>query len=151
MAGNIKGFHDRQANPVRIVPETDKQNIDYKMCTAYTDGTKLNIEMALVANALGYRTDLVGMHGPRAAHVENVPEKCDLEGMRNRGSPVVDYVLGIQPGVGVFVVGHCDHSYQKSMLAYCKLGDGPWYVFYRPYQLCHVKTLRCAAEAVLDG
>jgi len=49
MAGNIKGFLDRYSNPTKIIPEADKRNLDYKMATAYTDGTKLNIEMALVA------------------------------------------------------------------------------------------------------
>lgn len=55
MAGNIKGFLDRYANPKSIVPEADKRNLDYRMCTSYTDGSKLNIEMAIVANAHGWR------------------------------------------------------------------------------------------------
>ena len=66
MAGNIKGFLDRYANPTTIIPEADKRNLDYKMCTAYTDGTKLNIEMALLANALDLKTIVPGMHGPKA-------------------------------------------------------------------------------------
>jgi predicted homoserine dehydrogenase-like protein len=41
MAGNIKGFLSRYANPTTIIPEADKRNLDYKMCTSYTDGTKL--------------------------------------------------------------------------------------------------------------
>ena len=41
MAGNIKGFLDRYVDPASIVPEADKRFLDYKMCTAYTDGTKL--------------------------------------------------------------------------------------------------------------
>ena len=69
MAGNIKGFLDRYSNPKKIVPEADKRNLDYKMATAFTDGTKLNIEMALVANALGLRVHKPGMHGPDAGNV----------------------------------------------------------------------------------
>jgi predicted homoserine dehydrogenase-like protein len=37
------------------------------------------------------------------------------------------------------------------MMKYYKMGDGPFYLFYRPYHLCHVEAMRCIAEAVLDG
>src|SRR5262245_25458978 len=77
LAGNVKGFLDRSANPTTIVPEADKRRLDYKMCTAFTDGTKLNIEMALLANALGMRADVPGMHGPRACHVRQAADVFD--------------------------------------------------------------------------
>lgn len=151
MAGNIKGFLDRYANPTTIIPEADKRNLDYKMCTAYTDGTKLCIEMALVANALGYRTSVPGMHGPRADHVHEAAELFDFDQLWDGGQPVVDYILGAQPGGGVYVVGHCENPYQQAMMRYYKMGEGPYYVFYRPYHLCHVEAMQCVAEAALDG
>jgi predicted homoserine dehydrogenase-like protein len=150
MAGNIKGFLDRRSNPTTIIPEADKRNLDYQMATAYTDGTKLNIEMALLANSLGYDTDVTGMHGPRASHVKEVFDLFDFEKLRSRKRPVVDYLLGAEPGGGVYVVGFCDDPYQKEMLAYYKMGMGPFYLFYRPYHLCHVEAMRCIAEAHLD-
>jgi predicted homoserine dehydrogenase-like protein len=152
MGGNIKGFLDRYSNPTKIVPEADKRNLDYRMCTAYTDGTKLNIEMALLANALGYRTHIPGMHGPRTECVHDVLEFFPFREMwQPGGQAVVDYILGAQPDGGVFAVGYCDHPYQRQMLEYYKMGDGPFYVFYRPYHLCHVEAMQCVAEAVLDG
>jgi predicted homoserine dehydrogenase-like protein len=151
MAGNIKGFLDRRANPAQIVAEADKRNLDYKMCTAYTDGTKLNIEMALVANALGYATDVTGMHGPRAKTTNEVLQLFDFDRLRQRDTAVVDYVLGAEPSGGIFVVGYCDDSYQRAMMDYYKMGPGPFFTFVRPYHLCHVEALRCVAEAVLDG
>jgi predicted homoserine dehydrogenase-like protein len=153
MAGNIKGFLDRYSNPIKIRPEADKRKLDYKMCTAYTDGTKLNVEMSLVANALGCCTDVVGMHGPKAKHVDEVLALFDFDQMRDRthGQPVVDYILGALPGGGIYAVGYCSHPYQMDMLQYYKMGNGPYYLFYRPYHLCHVEALRGVAEAVLDG
>lgn len=151
MAGNIKGFLDRYANPTTIVPEADKRRLDYRMCTAYTDGTKLNVEMALVANALGYRTHVPGMTGPPAHSVEEVRSLYDFTGMWDGRNGVVDYLLGASPGGGVFVVGHSDDTYQRDMMAYYKMGPGPFYTFYRPYHLCHVEAMRGVAEAVLDG
>lgn len=150
LAGNIKGFLDREANPTSIIPEADKRNLDYKMATAYTDGTKLSIEMALVANALGLSTDVPGMHGPRAAHVQEALSLFDLEAFKAQGG-VVDYILGAEPGGGVFVIGCCDDPFQRRMLKYYKLGPGPNYVFYRPYHICHVEAMRSVAEACLDG
>ena len=151
MAGNIKGYLDRYANPTSIVPEADKRNLDYRMCTAYTDGTKLGIEMALVANALGLKTATPGMHGPRAKHVQQVHDLFDLPALRCEHGPVVDYILGAEPNGGVFAVGYCEDAYQQEMMRYYKMGDGPYYIFYRPYHLCHVEAMQSVAEAVLDG
>ncbi|HEX3453383.1 MAG TPA: hypothetical protein VHS03_02060 [Gaiellaceae bacterium] len=150
LAGNIKGFLDRSANPTTIVPEADKRNLDYRMCTSYTDGTKLSIEMALVANAYGLRTVVPGMLGPRAGHVTEVLDLFDFASIRDDESAVVDYVLGAEPGGGVFVVGASDDPYQRDMLEYYKMGKGPFYLFYRPYHLCHVEAMQSVAEAVLD-
>lgn len=150
LAGNMKGFLDRTANPATIVPEADKRDLDYRMATAFTDGTKLAVEMALVANALGFRTDVPGMHGPKAAHVKEAFALFDLEAARASGG-IVDYLLGAEPGGGVFLVGHCDDRYQQRMLAYYKMGNGPYYLFYRPYHLCHIEAMRTVAEVYLDG
>jgi len=61
----------------------------------------------------------------------------------------VDYILGAEPDGGIFAVGYCD-DYQRGMLSYYKMGDGPFYLFYRPHHLCHVEAMRTVAEAVLD-
>ena len=53
LAGNMKGYLDRYSNPTAIIPEAEKRFMDYQMCASYTDGTKLCIEMALIANAIG--------------------------------------------------------------------------------------------------
>jgi predicted homoserine dehydrogenase-like protein len=68
---------------------------------------------------------------------------------------VVDYILGAQPGGGVFVVGHCDNPIQQDYLNYYKLnpaekmGQPPYYLFYRPYHLCHLETPWAIGSAVL--
>jgi predicted homoserine dehydrogenase-like protein len=123
MAGNIKGFLDRSATPVSIAEEARMRNLNPVMCAAYTDGTKLNIEMALVANATGLVPARRGMVGPTARHVREVFQKFELE--RLRGPGVVDYILGAEPGGGVFVVGYCEEPVQREYLSYYKMGDGP--------------------------
>ncbi len=152
MAGNVKGFLDRYSNPAKIAPEADKRFLDHKMCASYTDGTKLCVEMALVANALGLETLIPGMHGPKARRLLDILGLFDFEAIHRGGRAVVDYVIGCEPCGGVFAVGYSDSEYQKSMLGWfpSKLGPGPFYVFHRPYHLIHIEAMRCVAEAFLD-
>lgn len=151
LAGNLKGYLDRYANPTSIAPEAEKRNLDYRMCASYTDGSKLNIEMAIIANAYGLRTTVPGMHGPRADRLSEVFEKLDLDSLWQGRAPFVDYLLGAEPGGGVFAVGYCEHPYQREMLAYYKMGAGPYYLFYRPYHLCHIEALASMVEAIREG
>jgi predicted homoserine dehydrogenase-like protein len=51
----------------------------------------------------------------------------------------------------VFVIGHTDDPYRRKMLRYYKLGDGPYYVFTRPFHLCHLETLPGIEEALRTG
>jgi predicted homoserine dehydrogenase-like protein len=149
MAGNMKGFLDRYANLQSIAGPAAERGLNPVMCVAYTDGTKLNIEMALVANATGLVPHCRGMEGPRAKDVSEVFSKFDFSRYTNGG--IVDYILGAEPGGGVFVVGRCDDPLQKSYMQYYKMGDGPNYLFYRPYHLCHLETPRAVALACLFG
>jgi predicted homoserine dehydrogenase-like protein len=153
MAGNIKGYLDRYANPTTIIPEADKRDLDYRMCTSYTDGTKLCIEMAVLANALGLRTAVPGMYGPRAMDIHDVFELFDFRALWNGQQAVVDYVLGAKPRGGVFAIGYTDDEYQQSTLAWFppEMGPGPFYLFYRPYHLGHFEAMASVANAVLDG
>jgi predicted homoserine dehydrogenase-like protein len=75
----------------------------------------------------------------------------DFASIRAEGAPCVDYILGAEPGGGVYAIGFCEHAYQRSMMEYYKMGPGPFYLFYRPYHLCHVEAMDCIVEAVLDG
>jgi predicted homoserine dehydrogenase-like protein len=148
IAGNIKGFLDRRATAASLVEEARKRNLNPIMCAAYTDGTKLNIEMALVANATGLLPARRGMIGPEAAHVREVFDKFDLGALRDPG--VVDYILGADPGGGVFVVGYCEQPLQRDYLSYYKMGAGPFYLFYRPYHLCHLESMYALGKVAID-
>lgn len=152
MAGNIKGYLDRYVNPTIIIPEADKRGLDYRMCSAYTDGSKLCVEQAVIANALGLRTDVPGMHGPRMGHIDEIFEHFDFAKMWDGQTGLVDYVLGTKPYGGVFAIGYTDHWHQTSTLAWYppNMGPGPFYLFYRHYHLGHLESMLTVARAVLD-
>jgi predicted homoserine dehydrogenase-like protein len=153
LAGNMKGYLDRSSNPTAIIPEADKRFMDHKMCASYTDGTKLNIEMALVANAIGGHVRVPGMLGPQIQDIYDVFQHFDFTSLWDGRNPLVDYVLGAYPAGGVFVVGFNDHPHQVETLGWypCRLGTGPFYLFHRPYHLGHIEGIASIAEAFLDG
>lgn len=149
MAGNIKGFLNRYATAESLEYEARIRNLSPIQCTAYTDGSKLSVEMAVIANGEGLVPYTPGMEGPRASDVRDVFHLFDFDKYGDTG--VVDYILGAQPGGGVFVVGRCEDSIQQGYLRYYKMGNGPYYLFYRPYHLCHLETTRAIASAALDN
>lgn len=153
MAGNMKGFLDRYSNPTKIIPEADKRGLDYKMCTSFTDGTKMCIENALIANAINGYSVSPGMLGPKVGDIYHIFDHFDFDSLWDKSRPIVDYVLGAYPPGGIFVIGFNEHPYQSlSIRRYpSKLGDGPFYLFHRPYHLGHFETMACIAEAFLDN
>ena len=146
-AGNIKGFLDRYQTADGLAEEAAVRNLSPIQCCAYTDGTKLNIEMAVIGNALSLTPLKVGMEGPRCDDVRDAMKVFDFDAYGKEGR--VDYILGAEPGGGVYVVGHCDNPHQIPYLRYYKLGEPPYYLFYRPYHLCHLETPWAIAEACL--
>jgi len=152
MAGNMKGFLDRHVTPHSMKGEAEKRDLDPKMCSSYSDGTKLCIEMAVMANGIDGYTATPGMYGPKMSSIHEIFDHFDFKQIWNGENPIVDYVLDAKPKGGVFVVGYTDHPYQKSTLNWLPpdMGPGPFYLFYRPYHLCHFEFAATVAEVVLN-
>jgi predicted homoserine dehydrogenase-like protein len=62
---------------------------------------------------------------------------------------LVDYALGAEPYTGAFVIVHEESPLKKAQLAYYKLGDGPFYVFYTPFHLPHIQIASTIGRAVI--
>ena len=149
LAGNMKGLHDPYRTPETQRGYAEKYKQKPHMVTSFADGTKISMEMAVVANGTGFRTGKRGMYGPDCKDVDEAAGLFPKDEMLNGG--LVDYVVGARPGGGVFVIGYNDNPIQQQYLNYYKMGDGPFYVFYTPYHLCHLETPLTAARAVLFG
>ncbi len=147
MCGNIKGLQDNYRTPATQQAFADRVKQKPKMITSFADGTKISMEMVVVANATGFKVGARGMHGPECKHVTEAPELFDLDAMRNGG--LVDYILGAEPGPGVFVLGYNENPILQQYANYLKMGDGPLYTFYVPYHLPHLETPLTVARAVL--
>ena len=147
-AGNIKGFLNRYATSADLIHEAAKRNLSAIQCCAYTNGTKLNIEMAALANAFKLVPTQTGMTGPAIPHVDQALEAFDLDAIPE-GAGTVDYILGSEPGGGVYVIGKCENLIQQPYLEYYKIGKGPYYLFKRDYHLCHLETTSAIARIIL--
>jgi predicted homoserine dehydrogenase-like protein len=153
MAGNIKNFQDRYTTPDKISFEADMRGLDHAMCSYFADGTKLCVEMAVLANAINGRTVVPGMIGHRASSIHDVFKLYNFDELWDGKKPVVDYLLGAEPRGGVFVIGHTTDKFQQETLSWFPpdVGRGPYYLFYRPYYLGHIEAMQCIGEAYLDG
>ena len=149
LAGNMKGLQDAYRTPETQRGFAEKYGQKPHMVTSFADGSKISMEMAVVANATGFRVARRGMLGPDCEHVNDAVNVFPRERMLEGG--IVDYVLGAQPGGGIFVIGYNEDKIQQGYLNYYKMGEGPFYVFYVPYHLCHFEAPMSIARAVLYG
>ncbi|HXY69191.1 MAG TPA: SAF domain-containing protein [Gemmatimonadales bacterium] len=148
-AGNLKGMIDVYRTPETQKGFAEKYGQNPAIVTSFADGTKLAMEETILANASGFRVGKRGMHGPKCAHVNEIAGLLPAEQMLEGG--LVDYALGAAPYTGAFVVVHETHPVKQKHLAYLKMGDGPFYVFYTPFHLPHVQVPSTAARAALFG
>ncbi|MDW8084514.1 MAG: SAF domain-containing protein [Candidatus Caldarchaeum sp.] len=140
---------DHRATPETLAQTSAKQNLSPKILTSFVDGTKTMVEMTILSNATGLLPDVRGMHGP----VATLSEISQIFRLKNDGGilnslHVVDYVQGIAPGV--FAVATTDDEVILENMKYLKVGEGPYFVFYRPYHLPGSETLLTAVKAVTE-
>jgi predicted homoserine dehydrogenase-like protein len=147
LVGNIKGMLDEYRTPETQRAFAEKHKQEPKMVTSFADGTKLSMEQAVIANATGFKVSKRGMHGPACDHVQEALDLFDLDELLDGGR--VDYILGAEPGPGVFVIGYNDNPILRQYGTVYKMGEGPLYVFYVPYHLPHLEGPLSAARAEL--
>jgi len=146
-AGNLKGMVDYYRNPdtQRTFAERNDQNA--RKVTSFADSTKLSMEATVLANATGFHAGRRGMYGPACKEVREMANLLPVDQMLGTG--LVDYALGAAPYTGAFVIVHEESPLKKVQLAYYKLGEGPFYVFYTPFHLPHIQLASTIGRAVL--
>ena len=146
-AGNLKGMVDYYRNPDTQKAFAAKNDQDVKKVTSFADSTKLSMEATVLANATGFHAGRRGMYGPECKEVREMANLLPADQMLSTG--LVDYALGASPYTGAFVIVHEDSPLKKVQLAYYKLGDGPFYVFYTPFHLPHIQIASTIGRAVI--
>lgn len=157
LCGNIKGLQDEYRTPDTQRGFAEKWGQNVNMVTSFADGTKIAYEQAIVANGTGMGVAKRGMIGPDPTGKNPTLPLRPLEEFVEMLAPhidphgpgIVDFVVGARPGPGVFVLGTHDDARQAHYLNLYKLGQGPYYLFYTPYHLCHFEVPLTVARAVL--
>jgi predicted homoserine dehydrogenase-like protein len=142
---------DVSATPDSVAEEAERKRMNPKMLAAFVDGTKTMVEMAAVANAVGFHPDVPNMHGPEETVPNRLGSLFSLEGEGGILSSygVVDYVRGVAPGV--FVIVRSGAEPVRETMEYLGMGAGPNHVFYRPYHLTSLETPISVARAAIYG
>ncbi|MDX2242891.1 MAG: Gfo/Idh/MocA family oxidoreductase [Leptolyngbyaceae cyanobacterium bins.302] len=164
VCGNIKGLQDPYRNPTTQKGFAEKWGQNVHMVTSFADGTKISFEQAIVANATGMTVAQRGMLGydfmrhqdelvekfnlNYTGHIDDLTKLYDVDQLKELGG-IVDYVVAVKPGPGVYVFGTHDDPKQQHYLNLYKLGEGPLYSFYTPYHLCHFEVPLSVARVVL--
>ncbi len=147
--GNMKGFLNRQPTPEDMRHWAERQGLSLPMVTAFTDGTKLQIEQCLIGNfrrADIAREDLLG------PAVDELDQAAGIlgEAAVRAGGPITDYALSARLPHGVFVVGRHTAD-QAAALRYLKLGDGPFYTLVQPNILVHLEAFKTLERVARGG
>ncbi len=145
---NCKRHLNVHQNPETGAGYAARDTTSSHMTTAFGDGTKMQVEQAVVANATGLIPDKRGMHGIEstvATAAVDIPDVLSAPGR-------VDFTLGGDFGAGVGIVGrHPNHDLHEKAMRFYKMGDGPDYFFFRPYHLVHLEIPTTIAELILDN
>jgi predicted homoserine dehydrogenase-like protein len=148
VAVNCKRHLDAHQSASASAAYAERDQTSLPLTVSAGDGTKMNIEQAVVANLTGMLPECRGMRGIRTTLDEALH---DVLGVIDRDG-VVEYTLGGDFGAGVFVIGRApDPDAVRTALRFYKLGDGPEYLLFSPYTLVQFDIPRSIAEVVLDG
>lgn len=151
LLGNIKGLQDPYRNPTTQKGFAEKWGQNPYLVTSFADGTKVSFEMTVAANATGMTVAKRGMHGytfEPGTPITEAAKRYDADEIL-AGPGIVDYVVGCEPGPGVWALGTIEHPRQRHYLNLYKLGEGPLYCFHTPYHLCHFEVPVTVARAAL--
>ena len=142
-----------EATPDTYTDEAVRRHMNPRMLVEFVDGSKTMVEMAAIANATGLTPDKPGMHGPACSRDElsKVLVPASAGGVLSSAEGRVDFSIGKGVAPGVFVVAEMDHPRIRERMEDLKMGEGPYFTFFRPYHLTSLEVPLTCARAVLYG
>jgi predicted homoserine dehydrogenase-like protein len=148
--GNMKGFLNLDPQPEEMIYWAKRQGISVPSTTAATDGTKVQIEQAFVANGLGATISRTGLEGPASDDLQRAAFQL-AQRADDLGQAISDYVLAVKwAPTGVFVVARHDED-MADLLNYFKLGKGPYYLLVKPFHLCSFEIVKTVRRVMTGG
>ena len=145
---NIKGFINLNPEKKDMQYWSEQQGIREEQVVSFTDGTKLQIEQAFVANGLGATIPPGGMFGSRVETLNDLDYLIDASD--DAGLPISDFVLckGAPPGELIVAESEEADRLGKYIVGPMKTTKGRGYIMLRPYHLCHLEVLNTMRRAI---
>lgn len=148
---NLKGFLNPDPTMEDMEYWSKKQQLALDQVVSFTDGTKLQVEQAFVANGLDATIAQDGMIG---ATVETLSDLDYLvEASDKAGAPISEYLLCKGSPPGVLIVAKSEEADRlPGYLPFSRLKttNGLGYVLLRTYHLVHLEA-RNTIRNVLNG
>jgi len=144
VAGNMKRYRDNYATQEKMKPWAEDKGLAVKQTVSFTDGTKQAIEMTLVSNYFDMTLLQPGMRGIETSDIRQALSSFSDIDIPKQG--IVDYAIGKDLFPGVFVVAKHESPDQQKYLRYLNMGDGPLYVLFDAYHLCHLEVANTIAQ-----
>ncbi|EPR68576.1 homoserine dehydrogenase [Cyclobacterium qasimii] len=132
--GNIKGFLNKNPTLEDMLFWGQKQGYSLSSVTSFTDGTKLQIEQALIANGLGLDIVKRGLVGYETSDFETGAFALG-EIAQKENAVISDYIISRESPPGVFITATHQEDLAGELTTY-KMGKGPFYLLYKPMHLC---------------
>ncbi|MGP4106322.1 NAD(P)-dependent oxidoreductase [Virgibacillus sp. L01] len=147
--GNIKGF--LKLDPILEDMEyfSKRNGVRLDMTISFTDGTKVQVEQALVANGLGAGIAVDGLLAPSSNDLNETGAEL-AEEAKQLGYPISEFLLAPKAPPGVFITAEHD-SRQKDALRYFKMGAGPYYTILQNFHLCHLEVVKTIKRVINGG
>ncbi len=143
---NIKGFLNPDPPLEDMKYWAARQQLALDQTISFTDGSKLQIEQALVANGLGAAMAKRGFLGGTVADIKDSEYLGDAAIDR----PVSDYVVCAAAPPGVFILATHpvgDEFPDYSPYAKLKTANGKYFLLLRPYHLCALEVVKSLRDA----
>tara|TARA_R110002124_G_scaffold286142_4_gene466076 strand:+ start:3434 stop:4624 length:1191 start_codon:yes stop_codon:yes gene_type:complete len=132
--GNIKGFLNKKPSLEDMLFWAQKQGYSLSSVTSFTDGTKLQIEQAFIANGLGLDIVRTGLVGYETSDFESGAFALG-EIAQKQNAAISDYIISKESPPGVFITATHQEDLAEELTTY-KMGKGPFYLLYKPMHLC---------------
>lgn len=146
---NLKGFLNPNPTLEEMQYWSKKQHLALDQVVSFTDGSKLQIEQALVANGLGATIAKDGMIGATVNHLNDLDYL--VEAYEKAGQPISEYLLckGSPPGV-LIVAKNPEADRIPGYLPFdrIKTSNGLAYVLLRNYHLVHLEALNTLRKII---
>ncbi|HHJ19547.1 MAG TPA: NAD(P)-dependent oxidoreductase [Gammaproteobacteria bacterium] len=140
---NIKGFLNLLPPEDEMRYWAERQKLSLEQTISFTDGSKVQIEQALVANGLNADIAQDGMLGPK---IENMADTGFLaDTAKEMGQPISDYILCANAPPGVLIIAeHALAHERRGNVALNKLltSDGKYFRLLMPHHLIFLEVIK---------